>query len=228
MKNEIIEFSKQSIDNIKEIDDLIDNALSDYKDIFETAGDLIKPIKAFISLRRAAQKSQFKSFLRAYAEDLRNEYSSGAQLEKAGRMEAYLSKKGNLNFIIDCIDSAINAKSINCSKALGFLTSLILRKEIDIDFKELIVLNALRNLNDIELKSAISISHKFDKTKEVQSVIDDNIDVYTVQKLKQLQVLEESRGGETILFNNSWGEFQISEVTEFFYQVLYDAKIELT
>lgn len=132
MKDEIIEFSKQSLSRIKELDNIIDSFTENIKDLTDTASDLVKPIKAFKDVYEVAKKIRFKSFLKSYAKNLENNYKSGEEL--ADKLKKYLSNEKNLNYIYDTIDSALNTKSIICSGILGFLSSKVLTKQISIGY----------------------------------------------------------------------------------------------
>ncbi len=233
MKNEIIEFSKQCLEKINEIDDIVDAFTEDFKDIADTAGDLIKPIKAFQSVYNTARKIKFKRFLKSYAKVLETNYSVSDKIELSSKLKLYLNNEKNLNFIYDTIDSALNSKSVNCSGILGYLSSVILSNQKEIGYKELIFLNTLRNINDIELDTLILIFEKTEDwtTNNTISKIESlkpyrTLCEYTIQKLKSLQVFEEVHGrpGHPVSLGASfWGTYTFSEISEDFFELLKDS-----
>lgn len=231
MKNEIIEFSKQSLLRINELDDIIDSFTDNLKDLTETASDLVKPIKAFKAVYDVAKKIRFKQFLKSYSKRLEANYQSEEELSK--KLKVYLSSEKNLNFIYDTIDSAINSKSVICSGILGFLSSKVLTEQITIGYKELIFLNALKSLNDIELEMTIRIFENTEDWKKNQTVSEnDKLKSYlrdceyTVQRLKGLQIVEEIHGrpGNPVKLGQAfWGTYTLTQISEEFLKLIKDS-----
>lgn len=231
MKDEIIEFSKQSLSRIKEIDDIVDSFTENINDLTDTASDLVKPIKAFKDVYEVAKKIRFKRFLKSYAENLENNYKSCEEL--SDKLKKYLSNEKNLNYIYDTIDSALNSKSIICSGILGFLSSKVLTKQISIGYKELIFLNALKGLNDIELEMTIRIFENTDDWTKNQTVKNNeklkpylSFCEYTVQRLKTLQIVEEIHGrpGNPVSLGQAfWGTYTLTEISEDFLNLIKES-----
>ena len=231
MKDEIIEFSKQSLSRINELDDIIDSFTENIKDLTDTASDLIKPIKAFKDVYETAKKIRFKYFLKSYAKNLENNYKSEEEL--ADKLKKYLSKEKNLNYIYDTIDSALNSKSIICSGILGFLSSKVLTRQISIGYKELIFLNALKGLNDIELEMTIKIFENTDDWTKNQTVKKNeklkpylSFCEYTVQRLKTLQIVEEIHGrpGNPVSLGQAfWGTYTLTEISGEFLDLIKES-----
>ena len=233
MKKEIIEFSKHSIEKVNEIDDLIDQYIDDIKDIGETASDLFKPIKAFVSLYQTTRKIKFRRYLKSYAKGLAEAYSDKEKEGLSSRLKDYLSNENNLNYIYDTIDSAISSRSISCSGILGYFTSKVLAEQTDISYKELVLVNALRNINDIELEMTVRIFentkdwtrnnnvHENDRLKPYVKLCE-----YTVQKLKGLQIFEEvkSKPGDGVSLGASFkGTYLISDISQDFFILIKDS-----
>ena len=221
MKN-IIEFSKNvfNLNEKEDIDKIIDSSFSEeIKDLTNTAGDIIKPIRAIISVYNFARRRKFKAFLKSYAENLKKEFSSSGNIERSEELKRYLENENNLNFIYEAIDNAINSKSIYCSSLLGHYTSRILINQVEINYKDLITVEALRNLNDIELEMFVRI-YKVANLTRVNKVNEyDQLKAYhylcemTVNKLKNLQVLEEDEAGRWDS-KTGWGAFISTEIAE--------------
>lgn len=233
MKNELIEFSKFVSENVNRIDDVVDSYTENIKDITDTAGDLLKPIKAFVSVYNMARKIKFKRFLKAYSKGLNKNYPESDKKTLSSKLKTYLDDERNLNYIYDTIDGALNSKSVNCSGILGYLASEILSKHKDIGYRELIFLNALKNINDIELDMTILI---FENTTDwtTNNTVAKNESLrphqtyceHTVQKLKSLHVFDEVHGrpGHPVSLGSSfWGTYSFSEFSKAFFQLLKDS-----
>ena len=231
MKNEIIEFSKESYLKVGEIDDIVDQFSEEIKDFTETASDIFKPIKAFRSIYFTAKKIRFKRFLKSYSKNLHDNYESQGVL--ADKLKNYLKDETNLNYIYDTIDSALNSKSTVCSGILGYLSSKILSERPIIGYKELIFLNALKNLNDIELQMTIMIFEKTDDWSKNQTISENeklkphkSFCEYTTQRLKALQIVEEIRGrpsNPVSLGQAFWGTYLLTEISDDFYDLIKES-----
>jgi hypothetical protein len=230
MKQELIELTKEAIQHINDIDDVVDNFTEGIKDLTETASDLIKPIKAFQSVYRLSQKIRFKRFLKSYAKNVKNSFETAQMIDESEKLKVFLMNHRNLNFLYESIDGAINAKSLYCASVLGYFSSLILTKQTDIGYKELIFLNALRSLNDIELETSISIFDSIYDWTDTQNIKNNErlktnpfIAELVIQKLKYLQVVQEVGWG--IGVDNGPGSFRPYDMTEYFYELLKDSGI---
>lgn len=230
MRSELIEFTKEAIKHINEIDDVVDNFTEGIKDLTDTASDLIKPIKAFQSVYRLSQKIRFKRFLKSYAQNVKNTFDSAEMIDESEKLKEFLKHQKNLNFLYESIDGAINSKSLYCASILGYLSSLILTKQIEIGYKELIFLSALRSLNDIELETAISIFDSIYDWTATQNIKNNDrlkiipvIGEMVIQKLKYLQIVEEVGWG--IGVNSGHGSFRPYDITEFFFDLLKDSGV---
>ena len=93
-------------------------------------------------------------------------------------------------------------------------------EEIDIGYKELITIEALKSLNDIELEMFIRIYKTVDltKTNKIQEIEELKafhiFCIRTVEKLKNLQVLEEEESGRFDSKKTGYGTFISSEIAE--------------
>ena len=198
MTNNIIDISKNLLSNIEKIDDLVDDFFSPIKDYTDTVSDIFTPIKAIHSLYNANKKIRFKKFLKAYAKSLNTE--SFSNKESIERLKLYLKNEKNFNFLTEIIENAINAKSVYGSILLGYYAGQILSNEHKITFKDIIILDGLKSLNDFELSCFARIYNVADVgAKEI------NIRGYeslksltyfcelTIEKLVQLRILEKSK-----------------------------------
>lgn len=231
MKDEIIQISKELFEKISHLDDTIDNYFEDVKDLTDTASDLLKPIQGFKKLYDRVRIIKFRRFLRAYASQLENSFDSPDDL--TSKMAIYLGSEKNLSFVYETIDSALNTKSVICSGILGYLAGQILSRQLEPNMYDIIYINALRNLNDFELKSTIEI---LDNTKDwsqnqtvsTNTYFSKNVESYeyTVQRLKGLLIVRETIGGTAgsiSLGQSFWGTYKLNKISEGFLKLIKES-----
>jgi len=214
---ELIDFNKGLVDNVERLDDLIDSYFDDIKDVTETAGDLFKPIKAFQTLYNLNKKRKFKAFLKTYAKEING--NRDYTIKQTERLKDYLKKENNLTFIYDSLENAVNTKSIHCSTLLGYYAGHVLSNQVEIDYKELVIIEALKNMNDIDLKMLIKIYDAINVAKVIRIKDYEDLRPFqfycerTVEKLKRLQVLEEEESGKYDS-TTGYGTFIWTEISE--------------
>ena len=227
MKKDLVEISKNLLQNISELDDIIDTYFDPITDLTDTAKDIFTPIKIVHSLYSYNKKRKFKSFLKLYARSL--EEGGIDTPEKTIRLYSYLEKRKNFNFINDTIESSINAKSIYGSMILGYFAGRVFSQTLNITLKELIMLDALKELNDYELSFFTKIYSVADLSKTV-NIYDYKKDLanpflyeITISKLIQLRIVEEA---PILASGKPKGSFISSEIAEDVYFMIKDMGIE--
>lgn len=201
MGNNLIDISKELLLKIEKIDDIIDDYFAQTKDYTDTITDVFTPIKAIHSLYTANKKRRFKSFLKSYANGLNAEnFDNNISLE---RLKKYLKDEKNFNFLTEVIENAINSKSVYGSILLGYYAGQILSNEQIITFKDILIIEALKSLNDFEFSCFARIYNVADLGSE-----EINIRNYeslkgltffcelTIEKMVQLRVLEKAKRTE--------------------------------
>ncbi|MEG9329227.1 hypothetical protein V6B16_14905 [Salinimicrobium catena] len=227
MKKDLVEISKDLLKNVSELDDIIDSYFDPITDITDTAKDIFTPIKIVHSLYTYNKKRKFKSFLKSYAKSL--EEGGIDTPEKTRRLYSYLEKRKNFNFINDTIESAINSKSIYGSMLLGYFAGKVFSQTLNITLKELITLEALKELNDYELSYFTKIYSVADLSKTIN--VNDykkelgNTFLYeiTISRLIQLRMVEEA---PILASGKPKGSFIASEISEDIYFMIQDMGIE--
>ena len=120
---EIIEFTKQVLENVAKIDDEIDKALEPIKDYTDTLGDLVTPIKSLIAISNLKKRLTLKAFVINYANQLFDNYKID-EVETL-KLQNYFKNKKNVAYVADIIDNAINAKSLISTAILGVIAGRI-------------------------------------------------------------------------------------------------------
>lgn len=161
---DLIKYTKEVLNHIEEIDDIVDSYFEPIKDLTDTAEDIFTPLKIVHSLYTFNRKRKFKSFLKYYALSLKNR---DFQKNDYKQLSKYLKNEKNYNFIYETIDSAINSKSIYGSQILAYFTGIILSEQRDLTFKEIVILESLRELNDFELSLFVQVFSVADLSKTI-------------------------------------------------------------
>lgn len=181
----------------------------------------------FIVYTLITKKKKFKSFLKAYAESFN--YNEITSIEDSKRMYQYLENTKNFNFINDIIESSINSKSIYGSMILGYFAGKFLSETLKITFKELIIVEGIKELNDYELSHFIKIYSIADLSKTVsisnykEEIQNPYLFELTISKLIQLRLVEEA---PILSSGKPKGSFISSEIAEEIYFMIKDTYIE--
>lgn len=212
---DLINISQKIIDNIEDLDNIVDSYFDPIKDITDTASDIFTPIKAIHSLYTLNKKRKFKNFLKTYTQSL-NE-NGFSNLNDTERLKRYLKEEKNFNFLSDTIENALNSKSIYGSILLGYYAGQILSESKSVNFKDLIIINGIKELNDIELSCFTRIYNKADLSKMINFNqlglgVSDLFSKLTIEKLIQLRFIEKdhtiyiSGGGNHNFFSTDIAE----------------------
>lgn len=221
----LIDISKKIIDNIEKIDDLVDSYFEPVKDLTETAGDIFSPIKAIHSLYTLNKKRKFKKFLKSYALNLD---PTSFDLKNTERLKEYLRNEKNFNFLNSVIENAINSKSVFGSIILGHYAALILSEEQSITFKDLLILEGLKEMNDYELSFFVKMYSVADLSKMVyfaQLDIKGSKFLYklTIEKLIQLRWIEKDH--TTYTGSSETYNFKSAEPAEEVFFLIKDTEV---
>lgn len=221
----LIDISKKLVDNIENLDDLIDLYFDPVKDITETASDIFTPIKAIHSLYTLNKKRKFKRFLKSYALNLD---PINFDLKNTERLKKYLRDEKNFNFLNSVIENALNSKSTFGSIILGHYAAQILSHEQNITFKELLIIEGIKELNDYELSSFIKIYRVADLSKMIyfeQLKIKGSklFCQLTIEKLIQLRWIEKDH--TTYMGSLKNHNFTSTEIAEEVFFLIKDSEV---
>ena len=238
---EIIEFTKGLISNTAKIDDIIDKAIEPIKDYTDTLGDIIGPVKAFISIINLKRKATFKAFIMNYSEQLENGYIMDE--EETGRLENFFQNKHNLQYVVEVIDSAVNAKSFKGAALLGVIAGKVIKAKGEITFDQVSLAETLRVMTDFDIENFVTlyeylpvIGRTHEETNEYRTrdfYDDDNQNKIkvdrmslemTIEKLKRTNGLTYSEGGIGNA-GNAKGAFETNDVTNELYSLIKSTKI---
>lgn len=221
----LIDISKKILDSIENLDDLVDAYFEPVKDLTDTAEDIFSPIKAIHSLYTYNKKRKFKKFLKSYALNLD---PTNFDLKNIERLKVYLKDEKNFNFLNSIIDNAINSKSLFGSIILGHYAAEILSNEKDITFKELLIIEGLRELNDYEFSSFVKIYNVADLSqmvyfKQLNLKGSKFFCKLTIEKLIQLRWIE--KDNTTYMGSSANHNFTSGECAEEVFFLIKDTKV---
>lgn len=162
---DLINISKRIVDNIEKLDDIIDSYFDPIKDLTDTASDVFLPIKAVNALYTFNKKRRFSKFLKYYAKSLKE--NGFINFEDVEKLKSFLKNEKNFNFLSNTIENAIDSKSIYGSIILGYYAGKLISKCDRINYKNLIIIEGLKELNDIELSCFVRIYKNADLSKMV-------------------------------------------------------------
>ena len=147
----LINFTKNAIENIENLDDWVDIHTEDIKDYTDTASDVIAPVKSFFSIIRFVKSRKFKAFLKSYAKEIRDKEGKISE-QYSEKLRVYLKDSKNLNMIYEGIDASINSNSVYSASCIGHIAGKQMAGMYQTNNKILILINAFKNLNDFEYR----------------------------------------------------------------------------
>lgn len=244
---EIIEFTKDVLANIGDIDDLIDKSLEPIKDYTDTIGDIATPIKSIISIVSLRRKIALKSFIKYYANSLTKDFN--IDHKETEKLYNYFSKPKNIQFVAEIIENGILAKSVKCSAILGVIAGDVLKTRKELNDKDLVIIASLKEMSDIDLHNFVEL------VENIQSVYAEDLwtkktffetefhtsTIYgtdgwkpikverqslelTIEKLKRTGALTSGSGGISS-HGNVVGSFMFYEFTKELYELIKKTRI---
>ncbi|MGG6362656.1 hypothetical protein ACQ5SI_26275 [Peribacillus frigoritolerans] len=229
-KKAITDFTKDASKYVSKLDDSFDEWISPYKDFTDTLGDIKTPLTPLLSVTSLAKRLKFKSFLKNFAAIVDEDCVTDAHIEK---LERYLRREINLTYIAEIIDSSIESKSHKSSAIMGYYAGTILKELREIQYKDMIVLNALKLMNNKDLENFILLYEKFfNEVEMLRSLrVHDSRDKFenlgvpvfelenTIEKLKGVLILGYDVGGLNNV-GNAWGTFKFNENSFYLYELI--------
>ncbi|WP_394558002.1 hypothetical protein [Priestia aryabhattai] len=133
-----------------------------YKDFISDAAPYIKPVKQIWDY---SQKIKYRAFIKGYEKkkdnpQLLNKFQT--RMSKLSQNEKFME------FLFQTVSDAINSKSSSASFILGMYIAEILKGEKEIEepsYENLLIINALKSLNDWDIKHFYNIYSFFDEHK---------------------------------------------------------------
>jgi hypothetical protein len=175
-------------------------------------------------------------------------YANNLDNLNINELESFVNNDDNYIFILDIINAAIQAKSKKIAAILGVYAGKIISKQIKIEHKDLIILEALKSSNDYDLNNFEILYEKRyiiegesirESKHNKQNYKNDNFEnsemnhsslisldnqnsfLISVNKLKKLQILSTDKNTKIKK------GYKIGILADYFHEVInYDYKIE--
>jgi len=228
MKNNVIALVTQ-INDVKELNNLLKDA-SDFAGTLSTTFELGKNVYLFY------KRKNFEAFTIELFKKLHSN-ESDANIDSE-QLNKYFNNSTNLEHMSQIIDTSLHSHSIKCSAILGHYAGGLLSQRILLEYKDTIVVNALKIMNDRDLnnfiklfkfvKSRPDLMEKHNKqqlrTHDIQTDLAElNIPIFelelTIEKLKSVQGIGYDIGGWGSV-GNAWGTFKFNENSDYLFKLI--------
>lgn len=238
-KEFIVEVYLEIANNISKIDDILDKVFDPINDYMDTLGDLATPIKTMHKVVNYGKRLKVKNFAKEYAKKINN----GQQLnyEQVEKLEKYMSKESNREFMAQIIDSAINSKSNKCSAILGYYSGKILADLITINYEDMTIVNALREMNDLDLTY---FKYLYPIFNQVITELNKEIRFFSIRiedyeklpnyigtifnKFKSLQIISEDiAGGLRLRDDKPSISGCLTDISDYLYRIIIESKVQI-
>jgi hypothetical protein len=180
-----------------------------------------------------SKRRQFDEFVKAMSNKIHTDPTHPPL--NAEELNKFFNNPDNLEHMSQIIDTCLHSQSIKCSSILGYYAGELLTQKNQFEYKDTIVVNALRIMNDRDLINFIKL-YKFVQTrpdlleeqKESQSRTCDiqkdllSLDIpifeleLTIEKLKGVQAIGYDAGGYDRV-GYAWGTFKFNENTVYLF-----------
>jgi hypothetical protein len=143
-----------------------------------------------------------------------------------------------MRFIAESIDACFHSHSIICSAILGFFVGGLIKKKKEVEYSDLIIINALRSMFDNDLEN-FTLLYKYIKENPDLPFHADNHTIHisqvlkkfnhcpvpsfememTIEKMKKVQVIGYDSGG---MFGSgdAWGVFIFNKNSDYLYDII--------
>lgn len=161
--NELTDYNLLSLDSILEEYIKSKDEMDRIKEFITEVTPYMKPIKLIWDY---SQKIRYESFIRGYE----NKKNSERMLNKfQKRMDKLTKNEMFMEFLVQTVSDAINARSSKAAFILGMYVAEIVKGEKEIQepsYENLLMINALKSLNDWDITHFNNIYSFFNQHKE--------------------------------------------------------------
>lgn len=140
--------------NINEFE-IFDTSIEDWTEILSKSSKVIGGITKIYNI---SEKILFKRFLKGLSSKINNQ--NIIDYKSKQKLNDYLSKQQNVEFVYNTIRKSLSANSLNCTELLAIIVGEILQKQIEMTQENITIIDALHSLNDYDLSNFYKI-YKF-------------------------------------------------------------------
>lgn len=195
-----------------------------------TAFELVRNVYLY------SKRRQFDAFVTGLFDGTHNKEANPTLNLK--ELNEYFNNPVNLEHMSQIIDSSLHSQSIKCSAILGYYAGGLLSRKVHLEYRDTIVVNALRCMNDRDLVNFIRL-YQFVQTRpdllekqnklqlrthDIQTDLASlNISIFelelTIEKLKGVQGIGYDVGGWDNV-GNAWGAFKFNENSDYLFGIV--------
>ncbi len=229
----IVEILSQPIEVIENMIDKIPL----YGEILELSGEVMPIIKIINFGFTEFKKAKFKGFLKEYINRINAEMIIDDKIIE--KFKKYISNEKNYEYISKIVDYAVNSEAVMCSQILGYFAGEISVSKIDIGYKEICVIQTLKEINDFDLelfielyckkkyymeisgKNFVSINGLKQNTERITSEIEKLRIINTVEKYTKNMIFTSLVGA----YGTGLGDFRYNEISDYFYEIILGSQL---
>lgn len=137
--------------NINEFE-IFDTSIEDWTEILSKSSKVLSGIAKIYNI---SEKITFKRFLKGLSSKINNQ--NIIDYKSRQKLDDYLSKSQNLEFIYNTIKKSLTSNSSNCTELLAIIVGEILQKQIEMTPENITIIDALHSLNDYDLNNFYKI-----------------------------------------------------------------------
>ena len=190
--NNIVNCLEKSNNNINNFE-ILDLKIEDWSEIFS------KGSKVFGTLARIYTTTEgvfFKTFLKGIATQINND--NPLSTENKQKLNDYLSKSRNVEFVYTTIRKSLTANSLKCTELLAIIVGEILRKQLTMTPENITIIDALHSMNNYDIENFYMIYTTMlkENLKEIRldklyEILPKNSYQISIRKLVNLQILSQ-------------------------------------
>ena len=205
------------------------------KDLLSDVKDLSIAINFCGKIYMRYTQYKFKTYLTVFYDVVQHGKKDESLTNE--KLEDFLKNENNIQFIAQSIENVFNTQSVECIKILAFFTGGIISHQHTIEYRDRIILAALKIMTDTDLNNFMVLypyvkSHPelfknpdykelriYDMKPGISKLNINPIELEcTIEKLKSVQVVVCSIGGFGNL-GNCWGAFVFNEYSDYLYEI---------
>lgn len=143
-----LESSNNSINN----SEILNIKIEDWSNIFSKGS---KVIGTLAHIYNTTERIFFITFLKGVASQINNNNPLSSNTKQ--KLDDYLSKGKNLEFVYTTIRKSLTATSLKCTELLAIIVGEILKKQLTITPENITIIDALHTMNDYDLENFYKI-----------------------------------------------------------------------
>jgi len=206
------------------------------KDTSEIIGTVSTTYELMKNIYLFYERKKFEAFITSLFKQFHSgKFESDIDTNKVNE---YFNNSKNIEHMNQIIDSSLHSHAIKCSAIMGFYAGGILLDQKKIEYRDKIIINALKIMNDEDLNNFLWLYLFVEqhpelrknpeslelRTRDIKTEIEDlSLNCFelelTIEKLKSVQAIGYGVGGLGNV-GNAWGAFIFNENSHYLYELV--------